>query len=288
MKGFIYILMNPAFPSLIKIGRTTKSPKDRAIELSSTGTPDKFVVVHSAQTNDCISLELKLHLEFDKFRYSKNREFFEIAPVSVINRIEELISSEEKYEKHDIHKESQSVILYMAELDSFGSTRIGLIDAEDDYFIDSIDGLRKCSVNTYLYSEDLKNALIEFYSLLDWKPNLTSVEIQVMADKEFIISKNDFEYLNTLGLNLLMRDLFDENDSTSSVLRDGGFNYSIFHDGKTIKFEGKKPDLFFLFDSYIVLLGAMQDRFQRTVDNFKQQIYREKLDSRLVNFKKKI
>jgi len=39
MIGYVYIMVNVAFPDLIKIGRTTKSAFKRATELYTTGTP---------------------------------------------------------------------------------------------------------------------------------------------------------------------------------------------------------------------------------------------------------
>jgi hypothetical protein len=60
MEGYVYVLINPAFPDLVKIGRTTKDPKIRAAELSATGTPDKFVVAHQILVKDAVRVFRKV------------------------------------------------------------------------------------------------------------------------------------------------------------------------------------------------------------------------------------
>jgi hypothetical protein len=46
-KGYIYILINPYFKGLVKIGKTTRSSEERALELSKhSGIPAEFVVAY--------------------------------------------------------------------------------------------------------------------------------------------------------------------------------------------------------------------------------------------------
>ena len=50
-QGFVYILVNPAFPGYIKVGKTTKTPEERAKELSAaTGVPTPFIVAYDARS----------------------------------------------------------------------------------------------------------------------------------------------------------------------------------------------------------------------------------------------
>ena len=45
MAGFVYIMSNPAFPQLLKIGKSGKDPTgDRVKELNQTGVPEPFKV----------------------------------------------------------------------------------------------------------------------------------------------------------------------------------------------------------------------------------------------------
>lgn len=78
--GTVYILVNNAFPDLVKIGRTARDVGIRAFELWGTGVPEPFWVYAQAKTNDCVFLERVLHRELQKFRHHKSREFFEVDP----------------------------------------------------------------------------------------------------------------------------------------------------------------------------------------------------------------
>lgn len=80
MKGHIYALINPSFNGLVKIGKTTRSPEERAKELStSTGVPTPFIVGYSCLVSDCDKAESHIHalLSSQGYRLSENREFFQ-------------------------------------------------------------------------------------------------------------------------------------------------------------------------------------------------------------------
>ena len=77
--GYVYILINSAFPNLLKIGRTTRTPQERADELSaSTGVPYPFVVAHYEKVIDPVAVEREAHNALAKYRSSNSREFFEL------------------------------------------------------------------------------------------------------------------------------------------------------------------------------------------------------------------
>jgi hypothetical protein len=78
-EGFVYVLMNPAFPGYIKVGKTTKAPEERAKELSAaTGVPTPFVVAYDAFFADCDRAEQYVHgvLEARGIARTPDREFF--------------------------------------------------------------------------------------------------------------------------------------------------------------------------------------------------------------------
>lgn len=82
--GYVYVLINPSIEGLVKIGKTTQDPKDRAKELSAaTGVPTPFIVVFDAYFDDCSKAEeyVQARLEQKNYRVSSNREFF-TAPVN--------------------------------------------------------------------------------------------------------------------------------------------------------------------------------------------------------------
>jgi hypothetical protein len=91
VSGYIYALVNPSLPGMVKIGRTDRDPKGRAKELSSaTGVPTPFIVAHSIFVEDSRIAENIIHgyLENNGFRVSSNREFFSIPIGSAIQAME--------------------------------------------------------------------------------------------------------------------------------------------------------------------------------------------------------
>lgn len=79
--GFVYILINPSLSGLVKIGKTTRTPEERAKELSdATGIPTPFIVAFDEQFEDCDYAESFMHtlLENQGYRVAGNREFFNI------------------------------------------------------------------------------------------------------------------------------------------------------------------------------------------------------------------
>ena len=78
-QGWIYVLVNSSMPGLAKVGRTTKSPQDRAAELSgATGVATPFVVAFDQAFADCCAAEKSIHQELERrgLRVANNREFF--------------------------------------------------------------------------------------------------------------------------------------------------------------------------------------------------------------------
>jgi hypothetical protein len=88
-RGYIYVLANSAMPDLVKVGKTTRTPAERAAELSKvTGVPTPFIVVYEQLVDDCTAAEEFVHtmLQQKCYRESDNREFFR-APVSEVIQI---------------------------------------------------------------------------------------------------------------------------------------------------------------------------------------------------------
>ncbi len=78
--GYVYILVNKSMPGLVKIGQTTKSPEERAKELSSTtGVPTPFEVAYALHSLQYESLEKRMHTTLAERRTNNNREFFEVS-----------------------------------------------------------------------------------------------------------------------------------------------------------------------------------------------------------------
>ena len=91
MAGFIYVMSNPAFPHLIKIGKTKKDPtQDRVSELNQTGVPEPFQVEYYAFVENEDALEHLTHQHFSAQRPNMKREFFNLDCAFAINTIRDL------------------------------------------------------------------------------------------------------------------------------------------------------------------------------------------------------
>src|SRR5687768_12228515 len=88
-KGFIYILSNPSFGNLFKVGMTTRDPYERAEELSElTAVPTPFKVEYTVYVENCSVTEALTHKLLQKrgYRITENREFFN-APLKEIKKV---------------------------------------------------------------------------------------------------------------------------------------------------------------------------------------------------------
>lgn len=87
MRGFIYVLSNPELSGLLKIGKTSKDPKNRSDDLYSTGLPAPFKLEYMAFCDDMDALELRVHEKLAGHRPNLDREFFKISRLSAVNTI---------------------------------------------------------------------------------------------------------------------------------------------------------------------------------------------------------
>lgn len=78
--GWVYIMRNPAFKeSLLKIGRTSRPPLERAAELgAATSVPGEFELIYFVHICDCHQAERWIHNELSEYRKSSRKEFFDV------------------------------------------------------------------------------------------------------------------------------------------------------------------------------------------------------------------
>ena len=77
MTQYVYVFSNPAFPDLLKIGKTV-DPNRRLKELSrSSGVPSPFECKGLFEVIDMDKTESALHRALDSDRFNPKREFFE-------------------------------------------------------------------------------------------------------------------------------------------------------------------------------------------------------------------
>lgn len=92
-KGYVYVLANSLMVDTFKIGKTERTPKERAKELSSvTGVPTPYIVVYYILVNDCNYIEKKVHDYFKEYRINDDREFFNADIKNIIDYMIQLDS----------------------------------------------------------------------------------------------------------------------------------------------------------------------------------------------------
>ena len=86
--GVIYILVNPAFPSLVKIGYAADVAVRVKVLNRNSGLPDPYHVYATYKVKKRLE-DLKLHTLIDSLdsdlRHAKNREFYEMSPEKAYN-----------------------------------------------------------------------------------------------------------------------------------------------------------------------------------------------------------
>ena len=93
MKGWVYVITNPAMPGLVKIGFSRKDPDLRAEELDNTGTPHKYRVEYDVLVENPERYERIIHCEFEKNREGK--EWFRSTPEEAVAIIKRVVKKEE-------------------------------------------------------------------------------------------------------------------------------------------------------------------------------------------------
>lgn len=94
-EGIVYVLKNPAFPNLVKIGITTRDQVSvRMAELYTTGVPLPFKCVFAGKVDDPKKVESALHHAFTNTRVNPSREFFDIDESQAIAILKLLINEE--------------------------------------------------------------------------------------------------------------------------------------------------------------------------------------------------
>jgi hypothetical protein len=112
MRGFLYIVSNPAMPGLLKVGYTTRAVNQRLTELASTGVPGKFRLEFYCEIESSVVLERKTHSALRKYHH--NKEFFKCSVHEAVRAVKtQLLSG--AYAVHDIGGPANGAFLTPAE-----------------------------------------------------------------------------------------------------------------------------------------------------------------------------
>ena len=98
--GIVYVLVNEAFDSYVKIGKTINL-EQRLKQLDNTSVPLPFRCVFAVEVSDMDKIEKLAHSAFADHRVRTNREFFEIDQQRVISALQ-MTGGKEVTPKSDI------------------------------------------------------------------------------------------------------------------------------------------------------------------------------------------
>jgi hypothetical protein len=93
--GYVYVVSNPAFPELIKIGMTGQDDLEKRLkQLYNTSVPFPFECHYAGKVSDRRKAEAALHAAFEPERKNPNREFFKIEKVERVINLLKLFSED--------------------------------------------------------------------------------------------------------------------------------------------------------------------------------------------------
>ena len=93
-EGWVYVISNPAMPELVKVGFTTKHPRERARELNGTGVPDSFVAEYGVHVQSPNALERAVHDHLREIGLAAGKEWFKCPKEQAVAAILEIGAEE--------------------------------------------------------------------------------------------------------------------------------------------------------------------------------------------------
>lgn len=105
IRGWVYIISNPAMPNIYKIGFSTKDPELRAKEFNQTNSPHPYVVEYDALVESPRDMEQAVHKILNHKREGK--EWFRCTLEEAVLAVRQIIGTDmilENYKKVDRDK----------------------------------------------------------------------------------------------------------------------------------------------------------------------------------------
>ena len=93
---YVYVLVNPAYPSLVKIGMTIHDVHRRVTSINATATVEEWVPKFAlpVRKGTAMKVEKAVHKHFSSVRVSSDkggsREFFKVTPFTAFDKIREV------------------------------------------------------------------------------------------------------------------------------------------------------------------------------------------------------
>ena len=93
---YVYVLVNPAYPSLVKIGMTIHDVRRRVTAINATATVEEWVPKFALplKKGSALKVEKAVHKHFSSVRITSDRggsrEFFKVTPFEAFDKIREV------------------------------------------------------------------------------------------------------------------------------------------------------------------------------------------------------
>ena len=170
-KGRVYIVRNPLFPTLFKIGFTSKSSVEKR-GLNASNLPEAFEVLREYECDDYEQTEELFHNTFEAFRYYSNldkrgrrTEFFSVSCLSnAIAWMDKLKDLTDITEEAEAEAEAEAVAEENAHKDIFDKSKVVVrrpVFDFDDMEIPK-DAILRFEKNPNIYVKVLNNKQVEY------------------------------------------------------------------------------------------------------------------------------
>lgn len=91
--GYVYVMRQSTHEeNIFKVGMTKRDTEKRSKELSNTSSVDKFFIINSYYTKDCIDAEKQIHEKLKDYRLTSRREFFRCDLKIILDTCESVIN----------------------------------------------------------------------------------------------------------------------------------------------------------------------------------------------------
>lgn len=93
---YIYILINPGYPEIVKIGMTVRTIEDRVNSINATSTVNEWVPKFglAVSKGSAFNIEQQMHKYFAHHRidsdHGNSREFFKLSPLTAFDKLREI------------------------------------------------------------------------------------------------------------------------------------------------------------------------------------------------------
>ncbi len=110
--GSVYVLTNPEYPNLVKIGQTSRAAQTRADELSAhTGVPTPFHVAYELKVSNPEAVEQTVHDTLSAHSVNPDREFFDVSVSTARHAIEQVAGGSARRPGRSIPSQAVGLVL---------------------------------------------------------------------------------------------------------------------------------------------------------------------------------